>query len=78
VGCDNKEIDFVLKLPQALLPVQTKLRFPRSIPAVLRTFDACYHSDHSPVPGYRLVGLEGQPDEAGMIYPWQLYEMPLV
>jgi hypothetical protein len=74
----KKESDFVLKLPQATVPVETKLSFPRSIPAVLCTFDAAYHSDHSPAPAYRLVGLEGQPGETSMIYPWQLYEMQLV
>jgi predicted AAA+ superfamily ATPase len=69
---DKKEIDFVVKLPEAYLPVETKLQFPRAIPAVLRTFDAAYHSDNSPAPGYRLVGLEGQLAEEGMVYPWQI------
>jgi hypothetical protein len=74
---DKKEIDFVLKLPQTTLPVETKLRLPRNIPAVLHLFDSVYHSDRSPEPGYRLVGLEGQPAEAGMVYPWQLSGMAL-
>jgi predicted AAA+ superfamily ATPase len=69
---DKKEIDFVVNLSEAFLPVETKLQFPRAIPAVLRTFDAAYHSDNSPAPGYRLVGLEGQLAEAGMVYPWQI------
>jgi hypothetical protein len=42
------------------------------LPAALHAFDAIYRSDASPMPGYRLVGLDGQPAEAGMIYPWQL------
>jgi hypothetical protein len=75
---DKKEIDFVVKLPDAYLPVETKLHFPRAILGVLHTFDAIYHSDNSPIPGYRLVGLEGQRAEAGMVYPWQNLEMPLV
>jgi predicted AAA+ superfamily ATPase len=69
---DKKEIDFVVKLPEAYLPVETKLRFPRAIPGVLHTFDAAYRSDASPAPGYRLVGLEGKLTEAGMVYPWQI------
>ena len=73
---DKKEIDFVVKLPDAYLPVETKLHFPRTIPGVLHTFDAVYHSDNSPVPGYRLVSLEGQLTEAGMAYPWQNLGMP--
>jgi hypothetical protein len=69
---DKKEIDFVLSLPDAFLPMEAKLQFPRVLPAALHVFDAAYRSDASPVPGYRLVGLDGQPAEAGMIYPWQL------
>ena len=69
---DKKEIDFVVRLPEAILPVESKLQFPRTIPGVLHTFEAAYHSDKSPKPGYRLVGLEGQPAEDGMIFPWQL------
>jgi predicted AAA+ superfamily ATPase len=71
---DKKEIDFVVKLPEAYLPVETKLHFPRAIPAVLHTFDAAYHSDNSPTPGYRLVGLDGPLSEAGMVYPWQIHQ----
>jgi len=69
---DKKEIDFVVRLPEAILPVESKLQFPRAIPGVLHTFEAAYHSDKSPKPGFRLVGLEGQPAEDGMIFPWQL------
>jgi predicted AAA+ superfamily ATPase len=69
---DKKEIDFVVKLPEAYLPLETKLRFPRAIPGVLHTFDAAYHTENSPAPGYRLVGLEGKLTEAGMVYPWQI------
>ena len=69
---DKKEIDFVVKLPEAYLPIETRLHFPRAIPGVLHTFDDAYRSDTSPVPGYRLVGLGGQPVEAGMVFPWQI------
>jgi uncharacterized protein len=69
---DKKEIDFILNLPETLLPVETKLHFPRSVPAVLHTFEAAYPSKGSEEPGYRLVGLDGEPTEAGMVHPWQL------
>jgi uncharacterized protein len=69
---DKKEIDFVVKLPDILLPMETKLHFPRAIPAVLNTFVTAYPSTSNSVPGYRLVGLEGEPVEQGMIFPWQL------
>jgi hypothetical protein len=55
--------------------IKNRLHFPRSIPAVLRTFETVYHSEGSPLPGYRLVGLQGQLAEAGMVYPWQLSGM---
>ncbi|HTX90294.1 MAG TPA: ATP-binding protein [Anaerolineales bacterium] len=69
---DKKEIDFVVKLQDAVLPLETKLHFPRTIPTVLGTFVAAYPSDNNSIPGYRLVGLEGKPAEEGMVFPWQL------
>jgi hypothetical protein len=67
---DKKEIDFIIRFHEAYLPLETKLHFPRAIPAVLHTFVNTYGSvpDHSP--GYKLVGLEGHPAEDGMVYPW--------
>ena len=69
---DKKEIDYIVKLPDSLLPVETKLHFPRAIPAVLGTFVTAYPSGSNSVPAYRLVGLEGDAAEGGMIFPWQL------
>jgi len=69
---DKKEIDFIVKLPDSLLPVETKLHFPRAIPTVLGTFVTAYPSGSNSVPAFRLVGLEGDAAESGMIFPWQL------
>ena len=69
---DKKEIDFIVNLPDAPLPVETKLHFPRAIPAVLDIFATAYPSNSNAMPGYRLVGLEGEPAKDGMIFPWQL------
>ncbi len=69
---DKKEIDFIVKFPETLLPVETKLHFPRTIPAVLGTFGTAYPPDPNSAPGYRLVGLMGEPAEFGMVFPWQL------
>lgn len=69
---DKKEIDFIVKLPDGILPVEVKIQFPRAIPGVMHTFEAAYRTESSPTPAYRLVGLEGVPAENGMIYPWQL------
>jgi hypothetical protein len=69
---EKKEIDFVVRLPETILPVETKLHFPRSIPTTLHTFAAIYGSNDKQAPSYRLVGLNGQPAENGMVFPWQL------
>jgi predicted AAA+ superfamily ATPase len=69
---DKKEIDFVIKTPDATLPLETKLQFPRSLPNVLTDFASVYREEAAHPPSYRLVGLEGTPSERGMIYPWQL------
>jgi predicted AAA+ superfamily ATPase len=69
---DKKEIDFVVKFPDKVFPVEAKLHFPRTIPGVLHTFDAAYRADSSESPSYRLVGITGEPSEEQMIFPWQL------
>jgi len=69
---DKKEIDFVVKFPDKVFPVEAKLHFPRTIPRVLLTFDAAYRADSSESPSYRLVGITGEPSEEQMIFPWQL------
>lgn len=69
---DKKEIDFVVRFPTALLPIEAKLHFPKDVPAALQTFTATYPIASGFEPGYRLVALEGEPGSDGMIYPWQL------
>ncbi len=68
---DKKEIDFVVKLPEALLPLEVKLQFPRIVPAELRYFLENYPSEAA-TSGLILLGLNGQPSAAGMGYPWQI------
>jgi predicted AAA+ superfamily ATPase len=69
---DKKEIDFIIKLAETYLPLEAKLHFPRVIPQVLHAFDTTGKSDDNLVPKYKLVGLNGQPSEEGMVFPWQL------
>lgn len=69
---DKKEIDFVVRFPTALFPIEAKLHFPKDVPAALQTFTATYPIVSGFEPGYRLVALEGEPGSDGMIYPWQL------
>jgi uncharacterized protein len=69
---DKKEIDFVVKIANAVLPIEAKMRFQRNVPTVLHTFMDAYAPEENSTVGYRLVSLEGEPSEPGMIYPWQL------
>lgn len=64
---DRKEIDFILKTPDGLLPIEVKLNFPRNLPAALHTFTELYQPQKN-----LLVGLSGETESIGMIYPWQL------
>ena len=69
---DKKEIDFVVKFPDKVFPVEAKLQFPRAIPGVLHTFDAIYREESSKIPSYRLVAITGEPSGEQMIFPWQM------
>lgn len=69
---DKKEIDFILRTTAGFTPIEAKLHFPKSIPAVVHNFLEVYPVGEVQPPGYRLVGLEGKPNESGMVYPWQL------
>ena len=72
---EKKEIDFIVRLPTAAIPIEAKIHFPRNIPPVLHTFVDAYPPQVKSPAGYRLVSLEGEPGEEGMIYPWQLGEL---
>jgi uncharacterized protein len=69
---DKKEIDFVVKIANSALPIEAKMHFQRTVPTVLHTFIDAYSPEGDSTFGYRLVSLEGEPSEPGMIYPWQL------
>ncbi len=64
---EKQELDFVLNLPDGLMPCEVKLQFPRALPSGLLTFARAY-SVQSP----KLIGLNGEPNSLEMIYPWQL------
>jgi predicted AAA+ superfamily ATPase len=66
---DKKEIDFILNLPEGVLPIEVKLNFPHTLPSVLRNF---WKTGKSTDIDYRLVSLYGSPNTKGMIFPWQL------
>lgn len=64
---DKKEIDFVLKQKQTLLPIEAKLNFAQSQISALKYFCSKYKSDK-----YRIVGLRGEVKNKTQIYPWEL------
>lgn len=68
---DKKEVDFVVRLPDQTIPIETKLHFPRNEPVHLHSFMAAY-PDVTRTASYRVVALYGQPATPAMIYPWQL------
>jgi hypothetical protein len=71
---DRREIDFVVRQPEATLLIETKLTFPSAVPAGLRsTADRSGDAAPSPAEEVRVVGLYGTPAEERMVYPWQLY-----
>jgi predicted AAA+ superfamily ATPase len=71
---DKKEIDFVVRFPDFCLPIEAKIKFPRTIPGALHSFLGFYAPDveKESSPQYRIIGLHGQTINENMIYPWQL------
>jgi predicted AAA+ superfamily ATPase len=63
---DKKEIDFIVRRPEAPLPVEAKLHFPRSTPAGVKSFLETSGN------AYTIISLYGEPSTPEMIYPWQL------
>jgi len=67
---DHKEIDFVLRRPEGPLPIEVKIHFPRAAPPVFKSF---WRSEPTGTENTSLVvGLNGEPTDSHMIYPWQL------
>jgi hypothetical protein len=71
---DRREIDFIVRQPEATLLIEAKLTFPHGISAALRVKPgAAEKGSSSAVEDYRIVGLYGRPGEKRMVFPWQLY-----
>ena len=68
---DKKEIDFVISLPDVLVPIEVKTQFPKSIPTQVDYFSDNYPKETAGN-SHKLIGLNGLPTAAGMIFPWQL------
>jgi len=70
---DKKEIDFIVRLPERVIPIEVKLHFPRHTPPAINSFWRTAKAG-TPTP-YRVVGYYGEPVMPQMIYPWQLAEI---
>lgn len=66
---DRREIDFVVRDRQRVLPIEAKVRYERFSPAACRFFAKKYEGAEP----YRVVALEGVPaDDRHSIRPWEL------
>ena len=62
---DRKEIDFILRIKNKLLPIEVKLNFEQFNPSEIPYFNKHYGIDN-----YRVVALNGTPKSRLYIYPW--------
>jgi hypothetical protein len=63
---DKKEIDFILKIKDAPIPIEVKLNFEQFNPTAIK-----YFNEHYGVDTYRVVGLNGTPKDRHCVYPWE-------
>lgn len=64
---DKKEIDFILKIRNAILPVEVKLNFEQFNPSAINYFKGRYG-----IRNYNVVSLYGNPKDKFYVYPWQI------
>lgn len=64
---DKREIDFVLKLNNNILPIEAKINFASFRLGAMHYFNEKYQVIH-----YKIVGLYGEPKNEHFIYPWML------
>jgi predicted AAA+ superfamily ATPase len=62
---DRKEIDFILRIKDALIPIEVKLSYEQFNPTAIRYFNGHYDTDN-----YRVVSLSGTPKDRHSVYPW--------
>lgn len=63
---DKKEIDFILRIKNEVMPVEVKINFGSFNPAAINYFCRNYHIDE-----YRVVGLAGAKKDK-FIFPWEI------
>jgi len=64
---DKKEIDFILKVKNVVLPIEAKLNFEQINLQAIKYFNEKYKTQD-----YRIVGIDGGSKSDFYVYPWQL------
>ena len=64
---DRKEIDFILRIKNKILPIEAKLNFEQFNDSAIR-----YFNKHYGINNYRVVALNGEPKNKFYVYPWDL------
>jgi uncharacterized protein len=64
---DKKEIDFIIKDKNEVIPVEVKINFHRINLSAINYFVEHYKLDQ-----YSVVGMEGYEPKTGYVYPWEI------
>ncbi|MBA4418510.1 MAG: hypothetical protein C0392_11480 [Syntrophus sp. (in: bacteria)] len=64
---DKKEIDFILRVRDALTPIEAKLNFEQFSPGAIRYFNTHYGIDN-----YKVTAMNGTRKDPFQVYPWDL------
>ena len=64
---DKREIDFILKIRNSILPIEAKLNFEQFNASAVQYFNQHYGIDR-----YKVVSLNGKPKKKFYVYPWDL------
>jgi predicted AAA+ superfamily ATPase len=63
---DRREIDFILKDKNALIPIEVKINFNKANLSAIKYFLENYKVDK-----YQIIGIDGYEQKDGWIYPWE-------
>lgn len=64
---DKKEIDFIIKDKNRIIPVEVKINFNKVNLSAIKYFLENYQLDE-----YRIIGIDGYEKKEGYIYPWEI------
>ncbi len=64
---DKKEIDFILRIRNSILPIEVKMNFEQFNPSAVR-----YFNKHYGLKDFKVVGLQGRPKDKNYTFPWDI------